>query len=84
MSYLPHDPHLFFGESAVYRITVQGYITDSLVECLGEMVPASRSHKQTILVGSVKDQAELNGLLNTLVERHFCILSVEFLTPGKS
>jgi hypothetical protein len=84
MSNSPHTTTLSFGGPAVYRITVQGYITDSMVECLGEMVPASRSQKQTILVGTVKDQAQLNGLLNTLVERHFCILSVEFLTSEKS
>lgn len=84
MSHLPHAPTLSFGGPAIYRIIVQGYITDSDAECLGDMRPTSRAQEETILVGPVKDQAELNGLLNTLVERHFCILSVEFLTSEKS
>ena len=80
----PQALTLSFGGPAVYRIVVQGYITDRDTDYLGQMCPTSRSPRQTILVGPVQDQAELNGLVNTLVERHFGILLVEFLAPGTS
>jgi hypothetical protein len=33
----------------------------------------------TMLVGTLRDQAELSGVLNTIYELHLTLLSVEFL-----
>jgi hypothetical protein len=37
----------------------------------------------TMLVGQLKDQSELAGVLNTLYELHLPLLSVELLTSEK-
>ena len=68
-------------ESLVYRIKVQGELPESWsdrlqgmsikVDSLDGNVPVS------ILEGPLRDQAALSGLLNTLYEMHYPVLSVE-------
>ncbi|MGB6382608.1 MAG: hypothetical protein WBG51_15670 [Syntrophobacteria bacterium] len=68
---------------ATYRIKVQGYLDESRSDFLGGMtITTSRQGDQgevTTLVGRLRDQAELSGVLNTLYELHLPILSVELL-----
>ena len=70
-------------QPANYRITVEGYLDDSWSDCVGGMtISATRQAEQaavTTLVGQVRDQAELFGLLNTLYELHLPLLSVKNL-----
>jgi hypothetical protein len=72
-----------FEIPATYRIRVKGHITDALSDQLGGMVitRAFTSEKQpmTILVGKVRDQAALSGVLNEPYELHFPLLTVESL-----
>ena len=74
-----------FDTSAVYRIRVKGHIDDSLSDILGGMVinRAFTAEKQpmTILIGQLKDQAALSGVLNELYELHLPLLTVESLSP---
>ena len=68
---------------ANYRITVEGYLDDRWSDCMGDMtISAIRQTDRgamTTLVGRVKDQAELFGLLNTLYELHMPLHSVKYL-----
>ena len=68
---------------ATYRIKVQGYLDKSRSDFLGGMTITTASQGDegvmTTLVGRLRDQAELSGVLNTLYELHLPILSVEFL-----
>ena len=68
---------------ATYRIKVQGWLDESKSEFLGGMTITTSSQGDegvmTTLVGRLRDQAELSGVLNTLYEFHLPILSVEFL-----
>ena len=68
---------------ATYRIKVQGCLDESKSEFLGGMTITTSSQGDegvmTTLVGRLRDQAELSGVLNTLYELHLPILSVEFL-----
>jgi hypothetical protein len=68
---------------ATYRIKVQGYLDETRSDFLGGMTitTASQGDKGVVstLVGRLKDQAELAGVLNTLYEFHLPILSVECL-----
>jgi hypothetical protein len=68
---------------ATYRIKVQGYLDESRSEFLAGMTITTASQGDqgvvTILVGRLRDQAELSGVLNTLYEFHLPILSVECL-----
>ena len=68
---------------ATYRIKVQGYLDESKSEFLGGMTITGVGQDDqgvvTTLVGRLRDQAELSGVLNTLYEFHLPILSVECL-----
>lgn len=73
--------HNYFESPAVYRIRVEGHIDESLADILGGMVitRAFTADKKplTILVGQMKDQAALSGVLNELYEMHLPLLTVE-------
>ena len=72
-----------FDRPGKYRIRVQGFLHESLSERLGGLHITTRSLKDqgpvTVLVGQVRDQAELTGVLNALYQRHLTLLSVEHL-----
>jgi len=70
-----------FGGPADYRIVVKGRLAETTVERLGDMKIASAEGEKretvTTLVGHVRDQAELSGILNTLYEMHLSVLTIE-------
>ncbi len=72
-----------FDKPGKYRIRVQGILDKSWSERLGGLHITTSNLKDqgpvTALVGHVRDQAELAGVLNTLYERHLTLLSVECL-----
>ena len=76
--------NLKFENPATYRIRVTGHIEDSLADLLGGMVITraftSDSRPMTILVGHMRDQAALSGVLNELYELHLPLLTVESLS----
>ena len=70
-----------FDKNREYRIIVQGSLDESWAKRLGGMridrnIQADQE-PVTILTGSLRDQAELSGVLNTLYELHLTLLSVE-------
>ena len=70
---------------ATYRIQVEGHVDESRSDRLGGMrvtTTRTRADKTTVstLVGPMRDQAQLSGVLNTLYEMHLPILSVENLS----
>ena len=75
--------NVVFSQPATYRITVEGHLDDSWSDRLDCMAITTRSHGDhgvtTTLVGRVRDQAELFGVLNTLYELHIPLLAVKFL-----
>jgi len=72
-----------FDRPGNYRIRVQGFLDESWSDRLaGLHITTSRIGDEkpvTALVGRVRDQAELAGVLNTLYELHLMLLSVEYL-----
>ena len=73
-----------FDRPGTYRIRVIGLLDESWSERLGGLRIKACSLKDqkgpvTELVGKVRDQAELAGLLNSLYELHLTLLSVEYL-----
>ena len=66
-----------------YRIRVQGFLDEKWSERLAGMyiTVSHREDRRTLatLVGRLQDQAELQGVLNTLYELHLPLLSVEYL-----
>ena len=73
-----------FDSPGNYRIRVLGFLDESLSERLCGLRIRHCSLKDhdrpvTELVGQVRDQAELAGLLNNLYELHLTIRSVEYI-----
>ena len=77
---LDYRNRLTLGMPATYRIRVQGFLEKRWADRLGGMNISERSREVetplTILVGRMRDQAELSGVLNSLYELHLVILSV--------
>ena len=72
-----------FDKPGNYRIRVLGFLDESWSEKLGSMRIAVCSLKDqegpvTELVGQVRDQAALAGVLNSLYELHLTLVSVEY------
>jgi hypothetical protein len=72
MLHAHHDARLTLGTPATYRIRVQGRLDESWSERLGGLrITTSYQGDQvpvSALVGTVKDQAELIGILNSLYD----------------
>ena len=66
---------------ATYRIEVEGHLNESWSDCLAGMHITTRKRfdqtTETTLVGLLRDQAELTGVLNSLHDLHRPILKVE-------
>ena len=76
-----------FNRPGEYRIRVLGFLDERWSERLGGLRITTSSLKDqepvTVLVGQIRDQAELSGVLNTLYEFHSTLLSVEKLKDEK-
>jgi hypothetical protein len=83
MSNTSNRKHFKLWSAASYRIEVEGYVDESWSDSLGGMRVTTRKREDqstvTTLVGQVRDQAELRGVLNSLYELHLPVLSVEML-----
>ena len=70
-------------ESATYRIRIQGALDDQWSDCLGGMsISTNRGEEHevvTTLIGQLRDQAALVGVINTLYDMRLPILQVECL-----
>jgi len=78
--------NLEMTEPAVYKIRIQGRLNEKWADRIegmnvtsGDGMPGS---EDSILVGRIRDQAALSGILNTLYELHMPVLSVECLDKG--
>jgi hypothetical protein len=76
-----------FHRPGTYRIRVLGSLEESWSERMAGMRITTENLKDqgsiTALVGQIRDQAELSGVLNTLYEMHLTLLSVEILEDGQ-
>ena len=72
-----------FGGPAVYRIVVQGCLDEDVSDRLGGMrIEATSEVDQTpvtTLIGRLRDQAELSGVLNALYGLRLPVLEVKKL-----
>ena len=77
-----------FDREAVYRIRVEGGLQASWSERLGDMTispgPSDEGLPTATLVGELRDQASLAGVLKTLYELHCAVLLVERLSAGEN
>ena len=74
--------HVTMQGPAVYRVRVQGKVPlDWSTYLMGMNITASSSDESTI-VGRLPDQAALSGVLSTLYDKQYPVLSVECLEVG--
>ena len=75
------DKHIKLWTPATYHIEVEGHLADSWSDRLAGMRITTRERSDqttvTTLVGRLRDQAELSGVLNSLYGLHLVILKVE-------
>ncbi|MBW2246959.1 MAG: hypothetical protein JRF62_07115 [Deltaproteobacteria bacterium] len=77
------DKQIKLWTPATYCIEVQGQLDESWSDRLSGMRITTRKRSDqtpvTTLVGRLRDQAELSGILNSLYGMHLSILKVELL-----
>ena len=74
--------HTGFDRPATYRIGVQGRVPARWRDRLEGMAITECPAEATTLVGELADQVALAGVLNTLVDLHLSVVSVERLSAG--
>ena len=76
-----NEKHIKLWTPATYRIEVDGHIDESWSDRLAGMQITTRKRSDqttvTTLIGRLRDQAELSGVLNSLYGLHLSILKVE-------
>ncbi len=79
-------PAIDFSGPATYRIVVQGalseYWRDRLAGLSVTVTCRPGEPARTTLLGRIRDQAELNGVLDTLYGLHLPILALETVEPS--
>jgi hypothetical protein len=75
--------HVKLWTPATYRIEVEGHLAESWSDHLAGMQITTRKRADqstvTTLLGRLRDQAELSGVLNSLYDLHLSILKVELV-----
>lgn len=68
-------------EAAIYQIQVKGKITEILIQSVDDMQVRQDDNTEAVsLIGWLPDQSALLGLLNTLNDIRYSIISVRILT----
>ncbi len=75
--------NLKFSEPACYRICVKGFLDESWSSRFGGMqignqVPDALT-PSAVIIGEVRDQTDLLGVLNNLYEMHLPLISVDLI-----
>ena len=74
---------LTFGSPVCYHIYVKGFLDESWSERFSGMRISNQSSGRispmSVLVGTVRDQTELIGVLNNLYEMHLPFISLEIV-----
>jgi len=79
------DMNVHSDERATYHIRIRGQLDESWSDNLSGMkiMPVSKPEglRETILTGELADQAALMGVLNTLYDMGYLLISVEMDRP---
>lgn len=66
-----------FGQQAIYRIRVQGTLSSKWADWFDGFTITPQADNETLLVGSVADQADLHGLLTKIRDLGLPLLLIE-------
>ena len=77
---LPEYP----DESGLYEIRIKGHLGDRWSDWFGGLTITLEDNGDTLLTGTVVDQAALHGLLKRIRDLGMPLLSVNFVNPGQA
>ena len=66
-----------FDKQGVYRIRIKGNLDKQWSDWFGGLTITPQANNETLLIGSVMDQAALHGMLAKLCDLGLPLLSVE-------
>lgn len=73
-----------FKNAATYRIVVDGILSQHHSKIFPGLMIKTAKNKMgkrfTTLIGEIKDQAELSGILNNLYDMRFTVIAVNMLS----
>ena len=64
------------SEPLIYQIRIRGPLDESWIGWFSPLAVANEANGEATLTGAVRDQAELDGLLNRVFDLHLTLLSV--------
>jgi hypothetical protein len=64
------------SESLVYQIRIKNHLDETWINWFFPLVVVNEANGEAILIGTVRDQAELHGLLNRVFELNLTLLAV--------
>ncbi len=67
---------MLVNNAAIYQIQIQGQLDESWSDWLGGLTITPQPNGETLLVGSIVDQAALHGILDKLYAMNLPILSL--------
>lgn len=71
-------------QPAIYEIKVKGHLDDRWANWFGDLVITPQENGNTILTGTVVDQAALHGLLKKIRDLGLALLSVNQIKPDQT
>lgn len=77
---------LGFKKEAIYKIVVDGMIDENwsnLLEGMQVTIEIQNNRTVTNIVGDIKDQSALSGMLNNLYDGQYTVISVNMLFEKK-
>ena len=72
------------GQPTVYQIRIKGHLGRQWTDWFGGLTITLEDNGDTLLTGSVVDQAALHGLLRKVRDLAMPLLSVNRVTPGQA
>ena len=73
-----------YDEPGLYEIRLKGHLDDEWADWFGGMTLTREDNGETLLAGSVVDQAALHGLLRKVRDLGLPLVSVSRLEPGQA
>jgi len=68
------------SESLVYQIRIKNHLDESWIDWFSPLVVVNDANGEAVLTGTVRDQAELHGLLDRVFDLNLTLLAVSRIT----
>ncbi len=73
-----------YDEPGLYEIRIKGHLADQWADWFGGLTIAREDNGDTLLTGSVVDQAALHGLIRKVRDLGMPLLGVRRVEPGQA